>query len=107
VSDTSNDALNHIGAHTDDTLIITSHVDITKSDTVFIGTIGIREHKVASKKMQAYRATIVRGPLPLTDGAHVRIYDITGRQITSHNTAPGIYFVETDDKIISKIVVVR
>jgi hypothetical protein len=107
VSDTSNDALNHIGAHTDDTLIITSHVDITKSDTVFIGTIGIREHKVASKKMQAYRATIVRGPLPLTDGARVGIYDITGRQITSHNPAPGIYFVETEDKIISKIVVVR
>jgi len=107
ISDTSNDALNHIGANTDDTLVITSHVDITKNDTVFIGAIGIREHKVASRKPQMCRTTIVTDPLLLPTVQHYQIYDIAGRVVSPDRLQQGIYYLAKDGRIVSTIIYVR
>ncbi|KPK72609.1 hypothetical protein AMJ87_04345, partial [candidate division WOR_3 bacterium SM23_60] len=107
VSDTSNDALNHIGAHTDDTLVITSHIDITKTDTVFIGAIGIREHTVRSSKVETCRATIVSSPAFLPTLRHYQIYDITGRTVSPDKLQQGIYYLAKDGRIVSKIIYLR
>jgi hypothetical protein len=107
VSDTSNDALNHIGAHIDDTLIITSHIDITKTDTVFIGAIGIREHTVRFSNAETRRATIVSSPAFLSTLRHYQIFDITGRTVSPDKLQQGIYYLAKDGRIVSKIIYVR
>ena len=52
-------------------------------------------------------ATILCGPLNLPTDKKYKIFDITGRAVTSHNLRPGIYFVAIEDKIVQKVIKVR
>jgi hypothetical protein len=54
-----------------------------------------------------YRATIITGPLRLPDGLDYRVFDITGREVSTTNPAPGIYFIGTDGEIVHKVIKVR
>jgi hypothetical protein len=51
--------------------------------------------------------TVFSGPLPLPKGKNCRVFNITGRQIHTINPAPGIYFIQIDDKIIHKIIKIK
>jgi hypothetical protein len=107
VSTASDDAFNHIGANQNDTLFIVSHIDSTKCDTVFIGNIGIREHQTSPVRGDTQPTTIISGPINLSDAREYRIYDITGRIVHSQTLRQGIYFLEIDGAIVSKVVKVR
>ena len=52
-------------------------------------------------------ATVIRGILQLPEGKKCKVFDITGRIVEPNKLAPGIYFVEIDDKIVQKVVKVR
>ncbi|UCG29297.1 MAG: right-handed parallel beta-helix repeat-containing protein [candidate division WOR-3 bacterium] len=52
-------------------------------------------------------ATIFRGSLQLPEGKKCKVFDITGRSVEPRNIAPGIYFLEVDNKIVQKVVKVR
>jgi hypothetical protein len=52
-------------------------------------------------------ATIFRGPLQLPKGKKYKIFDITGRVVEPDRIAPGIYFVEIDNKTTQKVIKVR
>ena len=107
VGTASDDALNHIGANQNDTLFIVSHIDSTKCDTVFIGNIGIQDDAAIPGRVEARPTTIISGPINLPNAQECRIYDITGRFVNPEKLRQGIYFLEIDGKILSKIVKVR
>jgi hypothetical protein len=107
VSTTSDDARNHIGANQNDTLLIISHVDGTKCDTVFIGSIGIQGETEIPNNASMYRTTIISGPLQMSDKNIYRIYDITGRKVQIEELKPGIYFLEIEGSIVSKVIKVN
>ena len=104
VNTTSDDAQNHIGAHQNDTLFIISNIDDTKCDTVFIGSTGIHGEREISNNPAICRTTIISGPLRLPDEDRCRIYDITGRTVQIAELRGGIYFVEIDGLIVSKVI---
>lgn len=104
VSPASDDALDQIGANQDDTIIIVSHIDTTKSDTVYVGNVAIQENKSALRNTNAVQATIINGPLNLPDELSCRLYDIAGRAVQKETLKQGIYFVEIDGAIVSKII---
>lgn len=106
MSDTSNDALNHIGAHQDDTLFIVPHVDSTTCDTVYIGTTSIQERPLMHRT-ETRPATIISGPLHLTEKSHCRVYNIAGSIVPYQSLSQGIYFLEIDGEIVSKIIRVK
>ena len=54
-----------------------------------------------------FRTTIFSGSLQLPDDHQFRVYDITGRIVESMTIAPGIYFLEVDNKIVQKVIKVR
>jgi len=70
-------------------------------------TFGIVEQEISSPKQDVPVATIMCGSLPWMGNEEYRIYDITGRQIHTHNPAPGIYFVEVDGEIRSKVILIN
>lgn len=51
--------------------------------------------------------TIFRGPLQLPEGEKCKVFDVTGRVVEPTKIAPGIYFVEIDDKMVQKVIKVR
>ena len=51
--------------------------------------------------------TIVSGPLLRPAYINSQIFDITGRQIHTLDPAPGIYFIQVDDKIVHKVIKVK
>lgn len=71
--------------------------------------VGIAEQSVMKpmNEQDVFCATIFRGPLQLPEGKKCVVYDITGRVIEPHMIAPGIYFVETDNKIVQKVVKIK
>jgi parallel beta-helix repeat protein len=52
-------------------------------------------------------ASIFCGPLRLPEGKECKVLDIMGRVVESKNIAPGIYFLEVDNRIVQKVVKVR
>lgn len=68
---------------------------------------GITENRIAENISQKLSPTIVSTSAMLHVGQEIRIFDITGREIKPAHLAPGIYFMETDEHIKHKIVVVR
>ena len=52
-------------------------------------------------------ATIIRGSLHLPSGSNCRVLDIMGRRVKPEDIAQGIYFLESKDRIVRKIVVLR
>ncbi|UCG31063.1 MAG: hypothetical protein JSV53_04090 [candidate division WOR-3 bacterium] len=68
--------------------------------------VGVEEN--SSVKIECeYTATIFRGPLQLSDGRKCKVLDITGRVVEPDRIAPGIYFVEIDNKIVQKVIKIR
>ncbi len=66
--------------------------------------VGIGEEKTINVSGNYCGATIVRGPLQLPEGKKCKVFDITGRVVAPDKIAPGIYFVEIDDKVVEKVV---
>lgn len=69
--------------------------------------VGIGEEKTANIRGNYCGATIVSGPLQLPEGKKCKVFDITGRVVASDRIAPGIYFVEIENKIVQKVVKIR
>jgi predicted outer membrane repeat protein len=59
------------------------------------------------KESDKIRATIIRGALQLPKNKKYRIFDITGRMISTEQMKPGIYFIEDENKTVTKVVKVR
>ncbi len=69
--------------------------------------LGVAEEITHPAKELYHGATIISGPLLLPEGRRYKIFDITGKQVKSHQLKPGIYFLEIDKKIIHKIIKIR
>jgi hypothetical protein len=70
------------------------------------GETGVQEQRAPYTLMDNL-ATIWHGPLLLPRDHAYRIFDISGRQIHARNPAPGIYFIQIDDKIEQKIIKIK
>jgi hypothetical protein len=68
---------------------------------------GIDEHQTSNISCKHITSTIFSGPLQLPEGKRCKVFDITGRVIMSETMKPGVYFIEVDGKIASKVVKVR
>jgi hypothetical protein len=84
----------------------------TSHDVYLIKTepdVGIKEQTNADlfERDNVTATTIFRGPLQLPEGDQCKVFDITGRVAEPTNIAPGIYFLEVDNKIVQKVVKVR
>ena len=69
--------------------------------------LGIDEHQISENPSQHFYPTIISSVAMLRAKPISKLYDITGREINTAHLTPGVYFVETDEKAISKIVVVH
>ena len=69
--------------------------------------VGIAESKAESISVRDLDATIFCGPLLLPIGKRCRVFDIAGRVVEPGRIAPGVYFVEIDNKIAQKVVKIR
>ena len=71
--------------------------------------IGVKEEKIRKpvEKGMNLCTTIFRGPLQLPEGEECRVFDITGRLVEPDIIAPGIYFIELDNKVVQKVVKIR
>ncbi len=107
VDSVSDDVYNRIGANQHDTLIIRSHVDNTKCDTVMVGPPGVTEERNSSVRTQNYGSTIFSGPLLLPESRKCRVFDVSGRVVAPDKMKPGIYFIEIDEKTIQKVIKIR
>ena len=65
---------------------------------------GIVENKTAPFEKDFFRTLIINGSLVLPDGKKCRIFDISGRIISSNKLNPGIYFIEIDGKLSWKVI---
>ena len=74
---------------------------------LFDGVPGIVEVVQKPIKKSMPMATIISGPLQMPKDKNYKIFDITGRQVHTHNPAPGVYFIEIDGQITNKIIKVR
>lgn len=68
---------------------------------------GITNNKIAENYSQNIYPTIIISSAQLPARQGLKIYDITGEEIKSAHLAPGIYFIETTDKTIQKVVKVQ
>jgi len=69
--------------------------------------VGIEEGEIDQIETKRFSTTIITGQLVLPSQNSFRIYDITGRKVDHNFLAPGIYFIESQGRIIEKIVKVR
>ena len=71
--------------------------------------VGVKEQPIVKpiEQQGSLSATIFRGPLQLPAGKQCRVFDITGRVVEPDKIAPGIYFLEIDDKIVQKVIKIR
>lgn len=69
--------------------------------------VGIEENEAENIEANRFPTTIISGQLVLPNPGNYRIYDIAGRKVTHHLLAPGIYFIESQGRIIQKIIKVR
>lgn len=67
----------------------------------------IVEHVSKPVKKYYFGATIISGQLQLPHDKKCKVFDITGRQVKMNRLSPGIYFIQTEDKVIQKIVKIR
>lgn len=69
--------------------------------------LGIRTQHGRSVNPPPYHTTIVSGSLPKFQNIESRIYDVLGQQIHSLNPVPGVYFLQSDNMTINKIIKVQ
>ena len=51
--------------------------------------------------------TIFSGPLILPADKNCKVFDITGREVDANQLAPGIYFIQVDNEIVTKVVKIK
>jgi len=73
----------------------------------FYPFVGIEEEEAKSVSRPYLSSTIFSGHLKLPEGKKCRVFDITGRIVILEKMRPGIYFIEIDGEITSKVVKVR
>ncbi|MCK4250704.1 choice-of-anchor J domain-containing protein [candidate division WOR-3 bacterium] len=74
---------------------------------LFEGVPGIKEKTAKPIKNHSQGATIISGPLLLPADKKCKVFDITGREVKSHLLRPGIYFVEIDGELTTKVIKIR
>jgi hypothetical protein len=81
---------------------------ITDIGTYWFNQTGVAEPGITTTVEYAYPgATIFVGHLMLPEGKTCRVFDITGREMRTFDPAPGVYFIEVDNKIVQKVIKVR
>ena len=75
----------------------------TEPDTL----VDIEENGSSVASVKEITQTIFRGPLQLPEDKVCKIFDITGRIVEPARIAPGVYFVEIDNKVVQKVVKIR
>jgi hypothetical protein len=75
--------------------------------TIKYSPTGILEDELTVKKGSEMTATIFSGPLRLPKDKQCKVFDITGRVIEPNKIAPGIYFLEIDNRIVQKVIKVK
>jgi len=69
---------------------------------------GIEEGSQVEPVLSDYvGATIFRGPLTLPADKTYRVYDIAGREVRPTTLRPGVYFIEIEGSVTTKIIKVR
>jgi hypothetical protein len=68
---------------------------------------GVNENAIMPVQQKNIPATVISGAVILPRDKKCRIFDIAGRAVQQSNLSPGIFFVEIDGKITSKIIKVR
>jgi hypothetical protein len=78
-------------------------------DELFEDIPGIMEGPSISAEFESNRiiTSILAGRLLLPRGKKCKVFDITGRVVEPDKIAPGIYFLEIDNKIVEKVVKIR
>ena len=74
---------------------------------LFDGVPGIVEVVQKPIKKSMPMATIMSGPLQMPKDKNYKIFDITGRQVHTHNPAPGVYFIQVNNEIVTKVVKIK
>lgn len=74
---------------------------------LFDGVPGIVEVVQKPIKKSMPMATIISGPLQMPKDKNYKIFDITGRQVHTHNPAPGVYFIQVNNEIVTKVVKIK
>ncbi len=82
--------------------------DYSCLENVYV-SVGIAENPKQSDQVKVLfkGATVQIGSLQLPEGKDLKIFDITGRIVTSDKMKPGIYFIEVDGKITQKVIKIR
>jgi hypothetical protein len=68
---------------------------------------GITEDITKPTKSYSTMPTIVTGHLLLPVDNNYKVFDITGREIDANRLAPGIYFIQVDNEIVTKVVKIK
>jgi parallel beta-helix repeat protein len=81
---------------------------ITDMGRYYFNQVGTAEQPLSKSVQGAYIGTTIwAGPLVLPQGKNYTVFDITGREINTIDCAPGIYFIEENGTILTKIIKVR
>jgi hypothetical protein len=68
---------------------------------------GIAEDITKPTKSYSTMPTIITGHLLLPVDNNYKVFDITGREIDANRLAPGIYFIQVDNEIVTKVVKIK
>jgi hypothetical protein len=68
---------------------------------------GINDDTIKSAQRKIINATMISGAITLPHGKRCRIFDIAGRVVQPSKLLPGVYFIEIDGKVTSKVIKVR
>jgi hypothetical protein len=84
-------------------------MDYDKEVTATFQYVGINENGTHGlpRPLFLFGPTVCSGPFPVLGLVGCKILDITGRQVGTHNPAPGIYFIEVDGKVMQKIIKIK
>lgn len=69
--------------------------------------LGVEEQEAHYSEKAYYGATIISGPIHLPAERMCRMFDITGREVTTYDAKPGVYFIEIDGQIVQKIIKIK
>ncbi len=67
----------------------------------------VKEQETYIVKKDFLMPTIISGPLHLPQNQDVTVFDISGREVDPPYLAFGVYFIEDDNKIIQKIIIIK
>ena len=84
--------------------------EVRDDETDIFGSIGsvcrVEEGSIDCIKPR-YSSTVTRNMIPFFRDKAMRIYDVSGREITSQTVPCGVYYIRSGDRIIQKIVKVE